>query len=349
MKITDNNYDWGEWNDHYWLATDNDHHVALVSCMDPYVLPSNFRLDWRWLAGIDERLAEYYSGNTCSRIDFPELSDLLQRKGFFVIDSCRLGKKSELEYLDPLSNPIDLEDLPKSFKTIASFFTLPGFSFANHPTISSADWKKKVESVPDVELLPMCRSVELIPISCSTGGFSICPKTPYAGTRCQEYCFLEFRFLPDSNLISESFLPTPHVISWSQYNSCFKKFVDSLFSISSSGKLEFIFRDDCQNNDPFIQMETEPPLAIRYYRLECLTAELLLKESPPNGLAGGSGNLYAFSLFTSHSVKKHFVKAVREICCTMGIEVTLIENGTQFRNRGTSYVWKTLKSMFSPV
>ena len=349
MKNVNYTYNWGDWADHYWLATDKDHHVALVSCMDPSVLPTDFRIDWRWLAGIDERLAEYYSGKPCRRIDYSNLSLLLRQKGFFVIDSYRLGEKSELEYLDPLSAPINLDLLPESFKTIALFFTLPGISFSNHQTITSVDWKMGVDHLPDVELRPMYRTMSVIPVSWVEGNSAIHHKTHHGEARCQKSPFLEFRFLPDSNLIAEKFLPTPHVIDWTQYNYCFRILVKSLSDISSSSKLEFIFRDDCQGNAPFVKMETEPPLAVRFYRQECLAAELLLNESPPNGLPDGSGNLYAFSVFASDHVKKHFVNAARNICGEMGIDLTIVEESPQFKHTAIAHFWYTLKTLFRNV
>ena len=312
-------YDWSEAYDHSWLATDCNQHVALVVCIDPHVLPSAFQLDWRWLSGIEERLAEYYSGFPCRSISFTDLSDLLRRNGFFVINSYRSDKDAEIEYLDPLVTPVCVDDIPESFKTIASFFMLPEVSFQKHQTMISAAWKAGIGSLPDIELLHMGLSMALNPVSRSPCGFADHPITPPHGTFLG-YKFLAFRFLPDSNLDSEGFLPTPHIVSWARYHLCFRKLADDLISISASSDLDILLQDQSHANHLSQKLEVEPPLAIRYYRGEALAAELLLMDTFVNGCR------YEYALFASDIIRKQFADSIYIICGTMGIELTVVED-----------------------
>ena len=337
-------YNWSECLDHYWLATDCENHVAFVNCSDAAVLPSSFLLDWRWLSGIDERLAECYSGVPCHGISFSDLSVLLRNNGFFIIDSYRLGKKTAMEYSDPLSVPICLNDIPESFNAIARFFSLPNVSFLRHQSMTTSDWKTDGEPLPDVELLHNGRYLSFNPFSRSLGDFTIRPTAHRVGRRFLEYQFLEFRFLPDSNLASERFLPTPHITSWTQYYPCFKAIVEALHSISACDNIEFILRDGFSTKPQFSKLETEPPLAIRYFRDETLNAELLLKEAPPNGLTDNVSNAYAFALFASDSVQQQFASSIHNMCSILGIALSMLED--ESRRTRVYQVWDLLKHFF---
>lgn len=338
MTSHSNSYNWSEHREHYWLATDREHHVALVSCSDSTVLPSSFLLDWRWLSGIDERLAEYYSESPCRGIAFHDLSNLLRQKGFFIIDSCRLGKESKIEYSDPLSTPISLNDIPYSFKILAQFFSLPNASFVGHHPIKDSDWKADGEPLQEVNLIHAGRSLSFNPDSRTLGDFTIRPNTPREGRRFLEYHFLEFRFLPDSNLSSENFLSTPHITCWTQYYSCFKTIVEALLSFSKSNKMEFVLRDGFSSKPQFNKLENEPPLAIRYFRGQSLTTELLLKEAPPNGLTDNVSNAFAFALFAPDSVQQLLASSLRDICSNFGIAISMSED--EPIRKGVYQVWK---------
>lgn len=335
MRNDNSNYDWSEAYDHSWLAMDRDNHVALVVCIDPYSLPSDFHLDWRWLSGIEERLAEYYSKTPCHCISFPDLSSLLRRKGFYVVDSYRIGKESKVEYLDPLPSPLDIEDLPESFKTIARFFTLPAVSFKKHQLLTTADWKLGIGHLPKIELFPMRRSVVINPLAHESSGLAIHPLTPQSSTRPKKFQFLEFRFLPDTNLVAEFFLPTPHIISWKRYYHCFKKLAKALFSISGSSNFEVILQNQFHTKDFPKELEEGPPLAIRYYCGESLVAELLLIDTFVNG------RRYEFSMLASENIRKQFADSIHTICDTMGIEFVMIEDKP--RPKWIRYAWDLLK------